>query len=209
MNWVCIYTHLEKKFCSSKIPYWLLLRNSFLICHQLNPNQLQNYIKSTCDDHLQSLSAQSKFSDSAELETSCRTWNQQLSGFHPGQLSLLLHAVSDTLPIEMNLHRWNIQCSAKCNHCDSTCPTNAHVLSRCPAASSHVDMACQSIICSHLYTDLSNLQASGSPPTTLPIDVLVTPFGPDMVIHNTITSNLTLFELTCPLDSNHHINYKF
>ena len=38
------------------------------------------------------------FGDSAELESSCRTWNRLLAGFHPGQLLnfILLQAVSDT-----------------------------------------------------------------------------------------------------------------
>ena len=43
-----------------------------------------------CEDHLQSLSVQSKFGDSAALEASCKTWNKLLSTFHPGQLSFLL-----------------------------------------------------------------------------------------------------------------------
>ena len=46
------------------------------------------------------------------------------------------------------------------------------------------------------------LRASESPPATIPANVLVTPFRLDIVIHNTITSSSTLFELTCPLDSN-------
>ena len=45
--------------------------------------------KTQCDDHLQTLSVQSKFGSSAELENSCKTWNRLLAGFHPGQLSFL------------------------------------------------------------------------------------------------------------------------
>ena len=56
-----------------------------------------------------------------------------------------------------------------------------------------------------VYADLPNLQASESPPSTIPPNVIVTPFRPDIVIHNTITSSLLLFELTCPLDSAHHL----
>ena len=36
-------------------------------------------------------------------------------------------------------------------------------------------------------------------------EMMVTPFKPDIVIHNTIASSLLLFELTCPLDSAHHL----
>ena len=85
--------------------------------------QLLSEVKSTCEDHLQTLSVQCKFADSAELETSCRTWHQLLSSLHPGQLSFLLRAASDTLSTAMNL-----QCSAKCVLCDSSRPTTAHVL---------------------------------------------------------------------------------
>jgi len=59
--------------------------------------------KSTCEDHLQTLSVQCKFTDSAELETSCRTWDQLSSSLHPGQLSFLLRAASDILPTAINL----------------------------------------------------------------------------------------------------------
>ena len=96
-------------------------------------NQLLGEVKSTCENYFQPLSVQCKFADSAELEASCRTWNRLLSGLHPGQLSFLLRAASDTLPTAMNLRR-NIQSSAKCTLCDSLRPTTAHVLSGCPVA---------------------------------------------------------------------------
>ena len=56
-----------------------------------------------------------------------------------------------------------------------------------------------------VYADLPNLQASESPLSTIPTGVMVTPFRPDIVIHNTIASSLLLFELMCPLDSAHHL----
>ena len=64
---------------------------------------LSTNIKSQCDTHLQTLSVQCKFGDSAKLEESCKTWNRLMSGFHPGQLSFLLWATSDTLPTAVNL----------------------------------------------------------------------------------------------------------
>ena len=95
---------------------------------------LRDHTTSQCKHHLQTLSVQSKFEGSAELEGSCKTWNRLLSGFHPGQLSFLLRAASDILPSAVNLQRWSIQCKAKCSLCDSKCPTTAHVLSNCPTA---------------------------------------------------------------------------
>jgi len=58
-------------------------------------NQLSDYTKTQCKDHLQLLTVQSKFEGSAVLESSCKTWNRLLKGFHPGQLSFLLRAASD------------------------------------------------------------------------------------------------------------------
>jgi len=36
--------------------------------------------------------------------------------------------------------------------------------------------------------------------------MIPTSFQPDIVIYNIINSSLLLFELTCPLDSNHHLS---
>jgi len=68
-------------------------------------HQLRDHTASQYEDRLQMLSVQSNFEGSVELEESCKTWNQLLSGFHPGQLSFLLYAVSDTLPTAVNLQR--------------------------------------------------------------------------------------------------------
>ena len=185
-------------------------------------NQLLIEVKSTSEDHLQALSVQSKFADSAELETSCRTWHRLLSSLHPGQLSFLLRAASDTLPTAMNLRWWNIQCSAKCTLCDFSRPTTTHVLSGCPTTLSQdrytyrYDLVLLSLVTYFIktftdlpfirvYADLLNLRASESPLSTIPTGMMVTPFRPDVVIHNTIASSLLLFELTCPLDSAHHL----
>ena len=75
---------------------------------------LRDHTTSQCKHHLQTLSVQSKFEGSAELEDSCKTWNQLLSGFHPGQLSFLLRAASDTLPTAVNYSggQFNVKLSA-------------------------------------------------------------------------------------------------
>ena len=61
--------------------------------------------KAQCVQKLNSLSVQCKFSDAAFLETSNQLWNRLLLGFHPGQLSFILRASSDTLPTPLNLRR--------------------------------------------------------------------------------------------------------
>ena len=42
-------------------------------------------------------------------------------------------------------------------------------------------------------------------PATVPTDVMVTAYHPDIVIYNSNTSAVALLELTCPLDSEHHL----
>jgi len=64
---------------------------------------LRDYTTTQCKDHLQTLKVQSKFEGSADIEVSCKTWNWLLGGFHPGQLSFLMHVASDTLPTAVNL----------------------------------------------------------------------------------------------------------
>ena len=61
-------------------------------------HQLEHHTRREYEDHLQTLTVQSKSANSAELESCCRTWNRLVAGFHPGQLSFLLRAASDTLP---------------------------------------------------------------------------------------------------------------
>ena len=138
-----------------------------------------------------------------ELENSCKTWNRLLSGFHPGQLSFLLRAASDTLPTAVNLQRWSIQCEAKCSQtlCDSNHPTTAHVLSNCPTALNQQRYTFRnnqvlSILASSLidifadtpfvkvFADLPNFYANDAPQVTIPSDLLITSYCPDIVIYN-------------------------
>ena len=144
------------------------------------------------------------------------------TGFHPGQLSFLLRASSDTLPTAVNLRRWHIQCGAKCTLCDSNRPTTAHILGGCPIALSQQRYTyrhnqvlftlisqlitlfsdCQMV---SVYVDLQGHRFNDSPPETIPSNVLVTPYRPDVVIYNRHSASMGIIELTCPLDSIHHL----
>ena len=85
-----------------------------------------------CKEKLDTLSVQCKFESSAVLEADSKLWNRLLLGFHPGQLSFVLRASSDTLPTPLNLRRWHIQTGATCSLCLSPRPTCHHVLNGCP-----------------------------------------------------------------------------
>ena len=54
-----------------------------------------------------------------------------------------------------------------------------------------------------VFADLPNLQASVSPPATIPPEVMLTSYRPDFVFYNNATQSIALLELTCPLDSVH------
>ena len=116
-----------------------------------------------------------------------------LAGFHPGQLSFLLRATSDTLPTAINLRRWSVQCNSKCLLCDSSRPTTAHVLNGCPVAlnqqrytyrhnqviSALATMLtnafadCPSI---QVFADLNNDRACEALQATIPTSILITPY---------------------------------
>ena len=63
---------------------------------------------------------------------------------------------------------------------------------------------CENLPFIQVFVDLPNLQASVSPPATIPPEVMVTSYRPDLVFYNTATNPIALLELTCPLDSEHH-----
>ena len=56
-----------------------------------------------------------------------------------------------------------------------------------------------------VYADLPEMRASDSPQTTIPPSLLITPYRPDIVIYNQMNNSVALLELTCPLDSVHHL----
>jgi len=176
--------------------------------------------RSRYDKHLSTLSVQCKLKDSVSLESHCGTWNRLMLGCNPGQFSFILRAASDTLPTAVNLQRWNIQSSAKCALCGSTQPTTAHVLGGCPIALSqgrYTYRHNQVLSClttelfrvlpeqCTVYVDLPGGRASDCPQATVPPSMLITPSRPDIVIHNRGTNAVAILELTCPLESVHHL----
>jgi len=54
--------------------------------------------------------------------------------------------------------------------------------------------------------NLCGRRASNSPLVTVPPSIFITPYRPDIVIHNKASDAVALLELTCPLDSlNNHL----
>ena len=56
-----------------------------------------------------------------------------------------------------------------------------------------------------MHADIPNFYANDATQTTIPSDILITSYHPDIVIFNSQLPSITLLELTCPLDSIEHI----
>ena len=56
-----------------------------------------------------------------------------------------------------------------------------------------------------VFADLPGFHADNTPQSTIPASLFITPYCPDIVIYNPQSSSIALLELTCPLDSIHHI----
>ena len=80
------------------------------------------------DNHLSSLSVQSKFKDIIALESECSIWRKIQFGLPAGHLSFLLKAGADCLPTPLNLRRWKVQTDQNCPICSSPHPTSFHIL---------------------------------------------------------------------------------
>ena len=56
-----------------------------------------------------------------------------------------------------------------------------------------------------VFADLNNHRACEAPQATIPTSILITPYHPDIVVYNSQVHSVTMLELTCPLDSAHHL----
>ena len=166
--------------------------------------------KNKWNNKLESLQVQRKFIDIINLEDDTKLWNCIVDGLPKGQLSFLLRAGSDTLPTPMNLHRWKFRVSQVCPLCRQPSPcTTAHILSGCPTAlldgrftwrhDSVLNQLRNNLLlhldCSWaIFINIPGLRASDAPPSTIPLNVVVTPYRPDLVAVKGQT--LHLVELT-------------
>jgi len=57
----------------------------------------------------------------------------------------------------------------------------------------------------HVYADLPGMKVSILPQSTISPSQTVTLYYPDIVIYNQSSNSAVLLELTCPLDSIHHL----
>ena len=185
---------------------------------QVSKLVVRDYQASHWDNHLDSLTVQSKFKDIIALEPDCKVWNRILSGLPAGHLSFILKAGADCLPTPLNLRRWKFQTDPKCPLCSSPLPTSAHILNQCPTALNQGrytwrhDSVLSSLVKSlttyllpseKLYADLSGKRASNNPPATLPLNLSVSADRPDVVVVSDRV--IRIFELTIPTNNTIHL----
>ena len=56
-----------------------------------------------------------------------------------------------------------------------------------------------------VFADLHNHRACEAPQATIPTSILITPSHPDIIVYNSQVHSVAMLELTCPLDSVHHL----
>ena len=150
------------------------------------------------------------------LESSCKTWNRLLKGFHPGQLSFLLRTTSDSYSsyhcefTEMVIPRcekialW-LTAPSNCSYFKYSCPV---ALTQQLYACCHSLQLCSghktcwsifwpsSILLKCLLIYLISMLIALHMQSTILSSLFITPYRPDIVIYNSqspsITSNLPM-----------------
>jgi hypothetical protein len=141
------------------------------------------------------------------------TWKSFVNNLPKGVLSFALKACSNGLNTPDNLSRWGIRKTDKCVLCKNPSSLK-HILNWCPKALNEGRFTWRhNSVLSHfatnlkrninegqeLYSDLPQFWLNGS---TIPPDILVTSFRPDLVIINRNQKSIELLELTCSFETN-------
>ena len=166
------------------------------------------------DTHLEQLTVQNSLAGMLPLGADDHLWNRLLTGMPAGQLSFVIRASCDCLPIPSSLVRWGYSLSHSCPLCNGPHFNVHHVLNCCPTPLSdgrytwRHDQVLSKVYsflrkflpsAAKLFVDLPNHRACESPPATVPPDIVVTTARPDVVILH--DRRITIPELTVPWNS--------
>ena len=147
-------------------------------------------------------------------EGSCISWRSYMWDVPQGILKFAINAGINTLPSFDNLKRWGKRVSDRCPFC-SNIQTLAHILSNCSTSldqgrytwrhnsvlSSFIDAIRPRLLDGFvLFSDMPGHTAPYG--GTIPPQILVTSFKPDVFIVNESSRTAIIFELTCPWDKN-------
>ena len=126
-------------------------------------------------------------------------------------MKFCLNSVTHTLPTGDNLLQWGKSTSDKCKQCKGR-ETTCHILNNCPIYLEqgrytwrHNNIINYIVNCLdrtkyEVYSDIAGHEtATGG---TIPVNVCITPFKPDITITDKKTKTFNIFELTCPMEPN-------
>ena len=176
--------------------------------------EIRNKSKSTIQEqlktHVENLQVQGHFLTLAAAEKVDMLWKSTMFQLKSGTLKFMLNASIDTLPTPANLKRWKRSTSDKCKLCGNRGTTN-HYLNCCKVMldtnrytwrhNNIVNFIVKNVDSRFkVFSDLPGWEAPGG--GTIPPELCVTNLKPDIVIQDTSTKTIHIYELTMPLTMN-------
>ena len=170
--------------------------------------------------HTQTLVKQGHLLSIAALEKSDAVWKSYMFDLKKGTMKFLLNACLDTLPTKTNLLQWGKTTSDLCKLCldanqdlqGRRKETTHHILNGCKVSLNQqrytwrhdniLKYICENVDSEkyQLNADIDGYSLPGG--GTISPNLCVTPERPDIVIHDRLTNELCIFELTVPLETN-------
>ncbi len=167
-------------------------------------------IQERLKSHVESLQVQGSLLALAAKEKEDLLWKSTMFQLKSGTLKFMLNASIDTLPTPANLRRWKFTSSDKCKLCGNRATTN-HYLNCCSIMLNtnrytwrHNNLV--NFIVNNVekkfkvYSDLPGWEAPGG--GTIPPALCVTNLKPDIVILDSHTKTVHIYELMVPLTMN-------
>ena len=162
-------------------------------------------------DKVEMLTKQGDFLYLAACERGDAVWKSFIYNMKKGTMKFYLNAVTNTLPTGNNLMQWGKSTSDLCKLCKGR-ETTCHVLNNCKVALDqgkytwrHDNILAYIASCLDpnkykCFIDIPGYQTVTA--GTIPVEHLVTPLRPDIVIIDEKKKSMHIFELTCPLEPN-------
>ena len=192
--------------------------NLATLCNREFSNRIRKQVKEATRqkeqekqvEHAETLQVQGHLLTLAAKEKQDLLWKASMFQLKSGTLKFMMNASIDTLPTPANLRRWKYTTSDKCKLCGNKGTTN-HILNCCKTMLDtdrytwrHNNLV--NFIVTNVdknltvFSDLPGMEAPGG--GTIPPELCVTRLKPDIVIVDTHTKTLHIYELTMPMMAN-------
>jgi hypothetical protein len=174
---------------------------------------VQNQEKWT--SHVKTLVQQGNFLDLASAENEDVIWKSYMYNLKQGTLKFLINASIETLPTAANLVKWKKGTSDQCKLCRSARETTPHILNNCSVSLDNgkylwrhnniVNYVMKSLDTEKftVYSDLPGYTVGGG---SIPPELCITAQKPDIVIQDTKSKVIHLFELSVAIETNGNID---